>query len=218
MTGALSHLDLCVSDPAHSVPFYDRVLRRLGFRAILLPEQATAVGAWVSRQDGAAAFSIALEPARGEGASRAHDRYSPGLHHLAFHASSRAEVDDFHAFLEAWGARVLDRPTEYDYTPGYYAVFFADPDGLKLERVHEPSPLGSPPAIFWHLGDRCRMLFGAWRNNPCPISRRVHVLSQFVSRPSVRFEGHHPSAVLDGELVACVRTSIWARVRLGHGV
>jgi len=32
----------------------------------------------------------------------------------------------------------FDEPAEYDYTPGYYAVFFADPDGIKLELVHEP--------------------------------------------------------------------------------
>jgi glyoxylase I family protein len=32
---------------------------------------------------------------------------------------------------------VLDAPREYpEYVPGYYAVFFADPDGIKLELVH----------------------------------------------------------------------------------
>ena len=29
-------------------------------------------------------------------------------------------------------------PQEYTYSPGYYAVFFFDPDGLKLEIVHVP--------------------------------------------------------------------------------
>jgi catechol 2,3-dioxygenase-like lactoylglutathione lyase family enzyme len=34
-------------------------------------------------------------------------------------------------------ATILDPPTEYPaYGAGYYAVFFADPDGLKLEFVH----------------------------------------------------------------------------------
>lgn len=27
-------------------------------------------------------------------------------------------------------------PAESDYTPGYYAVFFADPDAIKLELLH----------------------------------------------------------------------------------
>ena len=36
------------------------------------------------------------------------------------------------------GATVPDAPAEYDYEPGYYAVFFTDPDGMKLEFVHIP--------------------------------------------------------------------------------
>ena len=36
------------------------------------------------------------------------------------------------------GGRVTDPPREYDYVPGYYAAFFTDPDGLKLEVVHLP--------------------------------------------------------------------------------
>ena len=68
-----------------------------------------------------------------------HDRYAPGLHHIAFSADSREAVDTFHHFLRADGITVLDPPAEYDYRPGYYAVFFADPDGLKLELVHTPS-------------------------------------------------------------------------------
>jgi catechol 2,3-dioxygenase-like lactoylglutathione lyase family enzyme len=53
-----------------------------------------------------------------------------------------AEVDAFYRFLQQIGARVLDPPATYDYTPGYYAVFFADPDGLKLEVVYEPALRG----------------------------------------------------------------------------
>jgi catechol 2,3-dioxygenase-like lactoylglutathione lyase family enzyme len=36
------------------------------------------------------------------------------------------------------GADILDAPAEYDYNPGYYAVFFRDPDGFKVEVVHIP--------------------------------------------------------------------------------
>jgi catechol 2,3-dioxygenase-like lactoylglutathione lyase family enzyme len=87
-------------------------------------------------------FTIALQPAKPESASRPHDRYAPGLHHLAFHADSRADVDRFYRLLQEMQATILDEPAEYDYTPGYYAVFFADPDGLKLEVVHEPELRG----------------------------------------------------------------------------
>jgi glyoxylase I family protein len=35
-------------------------------------------------------------------------------------------------------AEVIDAPAEYDYLPGYYAVYFLDPDGMKLEVAHTP--------------------------------------------------------------------------------
>jgi len=60
---------------------------------------------------------------------------------VAFQAASRDDVDALHARLVERGVRVLDAPAEYPrYAPGYYAVFFSDPDGLKLELVHMPEP------------------------------------------------------------------------------
>ena len=97
-------------------------------------EYAGGVPCWRLAGSGTT-LSIGLHEAK---ASAAHNRYSPGLHHLAFHASSRGEVDDFFGFLLNEGIAILDAPAEYDYTPGYYAVFFADPDGIKLELVYEP--------------------------------------------------------------------------------
>ena len=82
--------------------------------------------------------SVGLKPARSD---RVHDRYSAGLHHLAWHAASREDVDRLHALLVRLGAHILDAPAEYPdygYGAGYYALFFADPDGLKLEFVHWP--------------------------------------------------------------------------------
>ena len=58
---------------------------------------------------------------------------------MAWTAESRADVDALHQLLLAIGAQVLDAPADYpEYAAGYYAVFFADPDGLKLEYVHLP--------------------------------------------------------------------------------
>ena len=68
----------------------------------------------------------------------AYDRYSPGLHHLAFEAMSRAAVDERADWLGSVGAEIESEPQEYGYIPGYYAVFFYDPDGIKLEIVHIP--------------------------------------------------------------------------------
>jgi glyoxylase I family protein len=81
--------------------------------------------------------AIGLVPAR---SIRDHDRYSPGLHHVAFHAPDRAAVDSFHKRVLQLAARILDPPADYpEYAPAYYAVFLADPDGIKLEYVFTPT-------------------------------------------------------------------------------
>ena len=54
-----------------------------------------------------------------------------GLHHYAFELRSRRDVDALQDFLQKLGARIVDPAGEY--YEDYYAVFFLDPDGLKLE-------------------------------------------------------------------------------------
>ena len=66
------------------------------------------------------------------------DRYRIGVHHVAFEAPSRFEVDERADWLRARGVPIESGPEEYSYIPGYYAVFFYDPDGIKLEIVHVP--------------------------------------------------------------------------------
>jgi glyoxylase I family protein len=56
------------------------------------------------------------------------------LHHLAFEAPTPGDVDRCYRQLVALGVQVLEAPAGYpSYGAGYYAVFFADPDGIKLE-------------------------------------------------------------------------------------
>ena len=53
--------------------------------------------------------------------------------------TGRAEVDGLHRVLLDMGAEILDPPQAFpQYTEGYYAVFFLDPDGIKLELAHTP--------------------------------------------------------------------------------
>jgi catechol 2,3-dioxygenase-like lactoylglutathione lyase family enzyme len=68
-----------------------------------------------------------------------HDRYAIGVHHVCFDVASRAAVDERAGWLREQGATIESGPREYDYTPGYYAVFFYDPDGIKLELLHRPA-------------------------------------------------------------------------------
>ena len=91
---------------------------------------------------GGARFDVEVRPARPDRRDRRYDRYEPGPHHLAFHAESRAVVERVYAAMLEVGATVLDPPADYSdrpgYDDGYFAAFFADPDGLKLEVAHIP--------------------------------------------------------------------------------
>jgi hypothetical protein len=51
----------------------------------------------------------------------------------------REVVDERARWLSRQRAIIESGPAEFDYTSGYYAVFFYDPDGLKLELVHRPT-------------------------------------------------------------------------------
>jgi len=130
MRGQMHHLDLTVGDFARSKPFYELVLGFLGYRCV---KDADDIVVWeLALPDGVCGIAIRAEHRR-----REHDRYTAGLHHFAWTADSREDVDRLHRRLAAAGVTILDPPAAYpQYGAGYYAVFFADPDGLKLEYVH----------------------------------------------------------------------------------
>jgi len=136
LRGSINHLDLTVSDLSVSEPFYDSVLGYLGFARLEPPPGTTSDRpTWHAKDPAQRLFSIAL--CRARSGARPHDRFTPGLHHLAFQADSRDDVDRCHRFLLDRKVTILDPPADYpQYWPVYYAVFFADPDGLKLEFVY----------------------------------------------------------------------------------
>jgi len=68
--------------------------------------------------------------------STIHDRV--GIHHVAFEAPSREVVNERYDWARQHGVAIESSPREYHYMLGYYAFFFYDPDGIKLEIVHAP--------------------------------------------------------------------------------
>ncbi|MBK6702419.1 MAG: VOC family protein [Caulobacteraceae bacterium] len=141
MRGGIHHIDLTVKDAKASRAFYEACSASwvIGSRPIndLGDTDPNGYDFDLTTADGFC--SIGILNARGEHADRTHDRYSPGLHHIAWNAASREDVDAMHEHLLSIGATILDAPAAYpQYGPTYYAVFFADPDGLKLEYVHKP--------------------------------------------------------------------------------
>jgi glyoxylase I family protein len=122
------HVDLVVSSVERSLPFYRDLLGPIGWHRIGEVEGERGETIWYLSGRGA---SIGLREAQSE--SGPLDRYAVGLHHLAFEVLSRAVVDERAQWLRESGAEIESEPQEYSYMPGYYAVFFYDPDGLKLE-------------------------------------------------------------------------------------
>jgi glyoxylase I family protein len=133
-TSGVHHVDLVVSSIERSLPFYRELLSPLGFHRVGEVEGERGETIWYLSGPGT---SIGLREAQSE-REQAFDRYEVGLHHLAFEASSRAAVDERSAWLRTHGVEIESGPEEYGYSPGYYAVFFFDPDGIKLEIVHVP--------------------------------------------------------------------------------
>ncbi len=71
-----------------------------------------------------------------------HRRKPGSLHHLAFKASSSAEIDELYPKIVEAGAEIVEPPQYYpQHGEAYYALFFKDPSGIKLEIMHEEREL-----------------------------------------------------------------------------
>ena len=129
----IHHLDLVVSDFDRSLRWYRGLLEPLGWTRTspIVGERGEHV-VYLGRADGLGAVSL-----RQRQSDAPPDRYAIGLHHIAFAAPSRDVVDERAVWLREQGATIESGPEEYEYSPTYYAVFFYDPDGIKLEIVTE---------------------------------------------------------------------------------
>ena len=127
MTSRLYHLQINVSSTESARSLYRDLFRYLEWRVIHDEGGVTAFS------DGT--VNIWLIPTEGSFAVRGFHRKGTGLNHLAFRVERREDVDQFRdEFLAPRGmATLYDTPREFpEYRPGYYAIFFEDPDRLKL--------------------------------------------------------------------------------------
>lgn len=129
-SAALGHVGLNVS--ATALPFWKELLAHLGFRL-------TDDGPHFDATDGHAYLCVnTTAPAHADG----FHRRRTGLNHVALRVGSPARVDAFvRDFLAPRGlAPLYGGARAYpEYVPGYYAVYFEDPDRIKIEVVYEPS-------------------------------------------------------------------------------
>ena len=122
------HIKISVSDIKKSKVFYDTLFETLGYEKV--DDHPDAAG-WATREG----LGVWIEEA--EKKKPAYVFGAPGLHHICFKAQSREEVDDAYQFLLKKNVYIFDPPEAYpNYTKKYYAVFFADPDGIKLELAY----------------------------------------------------------------------------------
>jgi catechol 2,3-dioxygenase-like lactoylglutathione lyase family enzyme len=116
----IDHISIRVSDYERSKAFYSKLFTFLGFE--ISDEYPGTIGwtngktrYWIAEAEGRKQYKIG----------------DVGFHHYAFQLRNRRDVDDLQAWLEKEGVKIVDPADEY--YEDYYAVFFLDPDGLKLE-------------------------------------------------------------------------------------
>jgi catechol 2,3-dioxygenase-like lactoylglutathione lyase family enzyme len=134
----VNHVELSVINYEESIKFYDRMFGWLGYASLWTLDVGHRSTYYLARPPVPQSF-IGIQPATGDQplppAARA-----PGIHHIALWARSKREVDQFYQeFLLKERVVITDGPAEYpQYAPGYYAVFFLDPSGIRWELTYMP--------------------------------------------------------------------------------
>ncbi|WCF08648.1 VOC family protein [Paenibacillus thiaminolyticus] len=124
----LHHVEFNVSDLERSIAFWGWLLKELGY------EEFQRWPEGISWKQGETYLVFVQTEARF--LDLPYHRKRAGLNHIAFHAESKTRVDELRIKLEERDIPMLytDR---YPYAggSGHYAVFFEDPDRMKVEIV-----------------------------------------------------------------------------------
>lgn len=122
----LEHIYLTVGSPAVSEAFYDTLLVDvLGFRKSTFRFGDEPHINYFNRH-----FGLVLRPARSDAR---HDAYAPGLHHLCLRVATEDDVRRAWSALCERGIAASPVTCYAQYAEDYYATFFNDPDGIRLE-------------------------------------------------------------------------------------
>jgi catechol 2,3-dioxygenase-like lactoylglutathione lyase family enzyme len=121
----IDHIYIAVKDLRRSEEWYDKVMPLIGFKKNSFQNDGDLHIQYYNRH-----FGFVIRPAH---KAAAHDPLAPGLHHFCLRVESSEMVDGItRAFAEKGIA--CSKPQLYpDYAPDYYAIFFSDPDGIRLE-------------------------------------------------------------------------------------
>ncbi len=126
----LDHIDLRVKDFQRAMKFYKKLLPELGFTRDRSDET------W-----GTFYSAGGNKPSEFFGFTEDRDHQANGTR-IAFWAETRDEVDRIAALVREIGGKNLEGPEVCEgYSLGYYAFFFEDPDGNKLEICCRANPI-----------------------------------------------------------------------------
>lgn len=121
----LSHVSFGVRDLKRATKFYDAVLKPLGYVRVWESKSGVGYGK-AGKGDKLNLFPRPDAAPPGPGA------------HLAFKAPNRKSVDAFYAAALRAGATDNGPPgLRLNYSPTYYAAFVVDPEGYRIEAVHQ---------------------------------------------------------------------------------
>ncbi len=139
MQPIIDHIQVTVKDLSIAEPFYDKLMPIQGFDLARKGKGRVAAHDFDVVEYSHPLLIFAINSPREAFKDDTVHRRKPGsLHHLAFKATSQAEVDALYEQIKETGAHIVDPPKFYpQHGANYYALFFKDPDGIKYEIVHE---------------------------------------------------------------------------------
>jgi predicted enzyme related to lactoylglutathione lyase len=124
MTNRYSHIDLTVNSFERDLPFFEKIMPRLGFTRTFHSEK-WRVFATEDELPSAAYFAITEDP-----------KHTPNANLVGFWANSPEEVDEFAQLVQDSGGTLLDGPRQFPISPSYYSVYFTDPSGNCYEFMY----------------------------------------------------------------------------------
>jgi len=123
----IDHIYVAVSDLRRSELFYDKVMRFLDFRKGTSQVDGEPFIHYYNLH-----FQFTLRQAK---SATVHDPLAPGLNHLCLQVQAAADVEAAARGLKALGISITEPRLYPEYAPDYYAIYFSDPDGIRLEIV-----------------------------------------------------------------------------------
>ncbi len=139
MQPQIDHLQITVKDFERAVSFYDQLMPILGYDLSLKNQGRVEANDFDVVEYFHPVLTFGINSPRKEFKNDEVHRRTPGsVHHIAFRAESNEEVDKLYPLIKAIGANIVEPPQFYpQHGENYYALFFKDLDGIKLEIMFE---------------------------------------------------------------------------------